>query len=70
MVWQYIFKRDFIKDISFDNKQPQEDDRFMQKVFNKMGTDIIAQYEIPTYFYNYLRPGSNMTQFFEKGSIS
>ncbi len=69
MVWQYIFKREFIQDILFDNRQPQEDDRFMQKVFQKLQTTTIPKYDVPVYFYNYLRPGSNMTQFYEKGYI-
>ena len=30
MVWQYIFKKDFIKDIKFPSKQPDEDCDFMQ----------------------------------------
>ena len=70
MVWQYLFKREFIKDILFDNHQPQEDDRFMQKVIQKLPNTNISKYDMPVYFYNYMRPGSNMTQFKEKGYIS
>lgn len=70
MVWQYIFKKDFIKDIKFPSKQPDEDCDFMQEVFKKLDSDEISYYNIPSYFYNYNRPGSNMTQFNEKGFIN
>ena len=69
MVWQYIFKKDFIKNIKFPSKQPDEDCDFMQEVFKKLDSDEISYYNIPSYFYNYNRPGSNMTQFNEKGYI-
>ena len=69
MVWQYIFKREFILDIKFPSKQPDEDCDFMQQVFKKLNTDEISFYVIPSYFYNYNRPGSNMTQIAENGFI-
>lgn len=70
MVWQYIYERDIIGDTRFTNIQPHEDVVFNKEVFDKLpeGEDII-RYNIPTYFYNYKRPGSNMQQYLETGEI-
>lgn len=72
MVWQYIFKRDYISNIKFDNIQPAEDDRFMKKIYDRMqaNNEDMYTYEIPTYFYNYMRPGSNMYQIAKNGKIT
>ena len=61
MVWQYIFSHDLIKDIHFRAEQPGEDGDFMNKVIEKRGSKDVITYKIPSYFYNYNRPGSNMT---------
>lgn len=61
MVWQYIFSHDLIKDIRFRAEQPGEDGDFMNKVIEKRGSKDVTTYKIPSYFYNYNRPGSNMT---------
>lgn len=66
MVWQYIFKRNFIEDISFPKQQPDEDIAFMIEVFHKFGKTELTYYNIPSYYYNYRRPGSNTTLHFEK----
>lgn len=60
MVWQYIFRRDLIEDIHFTSIQPKEDDEFMLKVFKKHSSKDILYLTVPSYFYNYMRPGSNM----------
>lgn len=65
MVWQYIFKRDLIKDISFTEIQPQEDNIFMKEVVEKLGTNQVHEYVPTVYYYNYLRPDSNMTKYLE-----
>ena len=59
MVWQYIFKRDFIKDFHFSNIRFHEDDDFMQRVLTANGKNELPYLQIPSYFYNYRRPGSN-----------
>lgn len=59
MVWQYIFKRNFIKDFEFSNIQFQEDNEFMERVLKANKSDELYYIPIPSYFYNYRRPGSN-----------
>jgi len=65
MVWQYVIRREFIGDIRFPNYQPAEDDAFMEAVLRKKGLDRHTYMFLPhlseeLYYYNYLRPGSNM----------
>ena len=67
MVWQYIYRKDFIGDTRFTSVQPNEDVIFSKIMLN--GLEHIDYYTIPSYFYNYKRPGSNMAQFLEKGKI-
>lgn len=59
MVWQYFFRRDFLEDLRFSNIQYQEDNDFMQRALQKFGTTKLNYLSIPSYFYNYRRPGSN-----------
>ena len=59
MVWQYIFKHDFIKDFRFSNIRFQEDNDFMERVLTSNQKDQLMYLQIPSYFYNYRRPGSN-----------
>lgn len=65
MVWQYILRREFVKDIQFPNYQPCEDDAYMDMVLAKAGKNrynytMLPKVNHPLYFYNYLRQGSNM----------
>lgn len=60
MVWQYIFKRKFLKDISFNKEKHFEDNKFMEDVFAKIQGKEITMLNIPSYFYNYEREGSLM----------
>ena len=60
MVWQYIFKKEFINDIKFINIEPSEDVDFMEKVIHKKGDNTYLGLEIPLYYYNFGRPNSNM----------
>lgn len=69
MVWQYSFHKKFIENIPFQKIQPSEDVFFMEEVFNKLKTNKIPTIEEPLYYYNYLRPNSNMQQYMEKGEI-
>ena len=69
MVWQYIYRRDLISDIRFVQKQPAEDDKFTQEVYKKLTNDDIIVYDIPSYYYNYGRPGSNMTKIRESKNL-
>ena len=59
MVWQYIFKRDFLKNYHFSNLRFQEDNDFMQRVLTGNKETELLYLQIPSYFYNYRRPGSN-----------
>lgn len=62
MVWQYIFKREFIKDIKFLDIQPHEDREFMKIIYEKLKHKIPTIKE-PFYLYNYDRKGSNMVEY-------
>ncbi len=66
MVWQYIFNHDLIRDLRFREEQPGEDGDFMNKLLEKRQSKEAIHYKIPSYFYNYNRPGSNMTIAREK----
>lgn len=59
MVWQYIFKQDFIKEFEFANIRFQEDNDFMARVLTKNNETELLYLPIASYFYNYRRPGSN-----------
>ena len=68
MVWQYIYRREFIKEFRFRKIQPAEDDEYSKQVLAKAGYDIYTFTDMPHlrykgYYYNYLRPGSNMLRF-------
>ena len=75
MVWQYVFKREFIEDIQFPDYQPGEDGAFMNVVFERLGVKQsnylrrIPRMYIPLYFYNYLREGSNMYRYWRGEKI-
>lgn len=65
MVWQYLFKREFIEEFAFPNYQPAEDDAFTEQVLNKAGYThdnyiMLPRMDRKLYYYNYLREGSNM----------
>lgn len=65
MVWQYLFRREFVEEFRFPDKQPGEDDEYTQQVLAKAGYTVSQYTELPLlgkplYFYNYLREGSNM----------
>lgn len=65
MVWQYVMRREFINEFRFPNYQPAEDDAYMEMVLRKAGYDRYTYAYLPhlsqeLYYYNYLRPGSNM----------
>ena len=64
-VWNKCYRKDFIKDIRFNNIQPTPDgnaadidwtSRLLQKPFSYK---VIDQ---PLYYYNYLRPGSQTVE--------
>lgn len=61
MVWQYIYRRSFIGGLRFTSIQPNEDVEFNTKLFASLKQ--INKFKIPVYFYNYNRPGSNMTKY-------
>ena len=68
MVWQYVIRRGFIGDVRFPGYQPAEDDAFMDILLGKAGYGRTSYTRMPTldrplYWYNYLRPGSNMARF-------
>lgn len=68
MVMQYVMKRDYIKEFQFPNYQPAEDDAFMDMVLRKAGYNRDTYMFLPfikheLYYYNYMRPGSNMYRY-------
>ena len=65
MVWQYVFRKEFIEDFRFPSIQPQEDDVYTEQVLRKAGYNKYCHMSVPNtgrplYYYNYLREGSNM----------
>ena len=71
MVWQYIYRRSFIGELRFPAIQPNEDVVFNKKLLdNGQDTIELPYYPIPTYFYNYNRPDSNMSQYRQNHEIS
>ena len=65
MVWQYLLKREFVKEFRFPDYQPAEDDAYMSAVLAKSGRNRFTYKTLPfinkaLYFYNYMREGSNM----------
>lgn len=65
MVWQYVFRREYIKEFRFPAIQPAEDDAYMLQVLRKAGRNRYDYLGLPSltrplYFYNYGREGSNM----------
>ena len=65
MVWQYLFKRDFIAEFRFPDYQPAEDDAYTAAVLRKAGYNrgthlLLPCVGKPLYYYNYGREGSNM----------
>ena len=68
MVWQYIFRHDFIREFRFPDFQPGEDDAYMTEVLAKAGYNgtnytMLPCIATPLYYYNYNREGSNMYRF-------
>ena len=59
MVWQYIFRYSFLTDLRFGTMKYYEDNDFMERAFDKLENKELDILTIPSYFYNYNRPGSN-----------
>ena len=67
MVWQYIFKSELLKSARFNDKQNFEDNDFMKMVLMDIRKNVELPYlSIPSYYYNYNRPGSQTTKLREK----
>ena len=65
MVWQYLMRREFVREFRFPEFQPSEDDVYMMSVLEKAGYDRGSHMCLPCvnkalYYYNYMREGSNM----------
>lgn len=68
MVWQYLFRYEFVKEIRFPDFQPGEDGAYMDAVLNKTAYTKWSYLSMPSmdvelYYYNYMRTGSNMYRF-------
>lgn len=67
MVWQYVMRREFVKEFRFPEYQPSEDDAYMEKVLAKAGYNRHTYHSLPQtstlYYYNYMRTGSNMYRY-------
>lgn len=75
MVWQYVIKKDFVKEFRFRQMQPGEDDEYMKQVLRKAGYDTYYYLVMPTvtkplYYYNFLREGSNMWRVYRGENIN
>lgn len=75
MVWQYLFRREFIEEFRFSHIQPCEDDEFMVKTLAKAGYSPMTYLTMPhlnkvCYHYEYLREGSNMQRHFSGEDIN
>ena len=68
MVWQYAYRREAIGDIKFPNTQPDEDFIFNKAVFAQEGMNL-GLLSLPFYYYNFMREGSNMYQFYTEGKV-
>lgn len=68
MVWQYLFSSELIGETRFPPIMPHEDVEFMRQIGEKINFKV-DEIEVPLYFYNFGREGSNMTQYLEKGHI-
>ena len=65
MVWQYLFRRSYIRGLRFPSIQPSEDDKYMAVVLFMSGYNAwnylgMPSMDRPLYYYNYMREGSNM----------
>lgn len=69
MVWQYIYRRKLLTNIKFSNEQNFEDNEFSQKVLEANQQIDIPYLKVPSYFYNYLRPGSQTSKLREKENL-
>lgn len=67
MVWQYVYSKDFIGDLRFQDIQPHEDREFMYEILKKV--DNVLYFDESLYHYNYMREGSNMFQWTKNGKI-
>ena len=68
MVPQYLLRREYVSEFRFPNYQPGEDDAYMLRVLGKAGLGRFDYWRLPKmegalYYYNYGRPGSNMTRY-------
>lgn len=75
MVWQYCYRREFIKDLKFRKKQPGEDNAFSNTVLYRLGYTPYNYLEMPSmdkplYYYNYMRNGSNMERYMRGEDIN
>ena len=66
MVWQYIYRRSFIINFKFNDKQNLEDNDFSKEVIKANPQKNFPYFKIPSYFYNYLRPNSQTSKLREK----
>lgn len=69
MVWQYTYNRELIKNIKFTHIQPAEDDIFQRTIIKKIGIKNILVLKEKLYYYNYMRPNSNMYKLKKYGKI-
>lgn len=66
-VWRAILSRKIIRNLRFNDFQLGEDSNFAGKVWQKAkNRGTYGQIDLPIYFYNYPREGSQMNKFFMK----
>lgn len=65
-VWNKCWNREFIGDTRFSNKYMASDEDFHNAMIDKKPR--IMNWDMPLYYYNYMRTGSQTHNEFEKGN--
>lgn len=61
-VWQWCFCSEWAKAVKFTSRQFDDDVEWVQKLNSKFGLEGTKKISDPLYFYNFMRPGSVMTE--------
>jgi len=66
-VWNKCWKREFIGDTRFTDREWGCDAEFHNKMFRK--SPIVYYWDMPMYYYNFMRPGSQTWDMKKRGRI-
>ena len=65
-VWQWVMCAEWAKSVKFTSRQFDDDVEFIQNINSKYGLERTMSIADPFYFYNFMRPGSVMTERLKK----